>query len=57
MLNTRMTNNPIHIIQGNKMKGSCLCGAMEYEIDSLSLTVIAGLAKKCMRTHSLRQSG
>jgi len=35
-----MTNNPIHIIQGNKMKGSCLCGAMEYEIDSIDMPAV-----------------
>jgi hypothetical protein len=42
------------------MKGSCLCGAMEYEIDSIDTPVshcLAGLFKKRTRPRSLPQPG
>lgn len=36
------------------MKGSCLCGAIEYEIDSIDMPVAHCLAKKPTRPRSPR---
>ena len=38
--------------QENKMKGSCLCGAIEYEIDSIDMPVAHCHCRTCQKAHA-----
>jgi hypothetical protein len=38
--------------QGKKMKGSCLCGAVEYEIDSIDMPIGRCHYRTCRKAHA-----